>query len=446
MHTSSPVRTRYAHIGDASVAYQAFGEGPHQVLLVPGFVSNVEHCWTIPSIVRIFERFASYAHFVQFDKRGSGMSDPLPEVPTLDARLDDALAVMDAAGLERAHLVGISEGGPLSLMLAASHPDRVASITMYGSTARYTRAPDYPIGLPERLFEREQVRHTLFDHWEEGPMLDVFAPSVQNDPVWREVWGGFLRAGGSPAMAMQTLEAVASIDVRDLLPSIRQPALVIHRKGDRALSIECARDTAAHLPDARLIELEGDDHLWFVGDTDSIVDPIEQFITGGIKSTPTDRVVATVLFTDIVDSTKLAASLGYDAWRDLRERHDQVLRELVERHRGRLVQTTGDGMLATFQGPTRAIACADAIRAAVSALGLQVRAGLHTGECELIGDDIAGLAVHIAARVAAQAGPGEILASSTVKDLSAGSPLEFTERGEFELKGVPGSWRLYAVG
>jgi class 3 adenylate cyclase/pimeloyl-ACP methyl ester carboxylesterase len=446
MSDRSPAQTHYARVGEDSVAYQAFGDGPHEVLFLPGFVSNVEHFWDIPPIARIFEHFASYSRFVQFDKRGSGMSDPLRDVPTLDARLDDTLAVMDAAGLERAHIIGISEGGPLGLVFAATHPDRVASITLYGSTARYTRAPDYPMGWPERLFDRASVRARLVDHWEEGPMLDLFAPSVQDDPVWQEIWRGFLKAGGSPSMAMQTLQAVANIDVRDILPSVHAPALVIHRRGDRILSIECARHTAAHLPNCELLELEGEDHLWCVGDTDSIFEPIERFITGTVSSSPSDRVVATVLFTDIVDSTKRAAELGDTEWRTLRARHDRVLRELVEMHQGRLVQTTGDGMLATFAGPTRAITCAAAARVAVRRLGLEIRAGLHTGECELIGDDIAGIAVHIAARVSALAGAGEIFASSTVKDLAVGSPLEFSERGEHELKGVPGLWKIYSVG
>jgi class 3 adenylate cyclase len=285
----------------------------------------------------------------------------------------------------------------------------------------------------------------LIDGWEEGPLLELYAPTLLDDPEGRAMWGRFLRASASPAMAIATLQSLASIDVRDALPAIQARTLLIHRKGDRAVPFGGSRYMAERIPNCELIELEGIDHLWYVGDTDSIFDPIERFVTGGVRSRPTNRQLATVLFTDIVDSTRTAAELGDARWRSLLESHDTMMRDLVERYRGQTIKSTGDGVLATFDGPTRALECTSLALADAPQLGIKLRAGLHTGECEILNDDIAGMAVHIAARVSALAGADEILVSSTVKDLSVGSPLSFSDRGQFELKGVADPWRLYAV-
>jgi class 3 adenylate cyclase/pimeloyl-ACP methyl ester carboxylesterase len=445
MNLGSNVKTRYARVGDASIAWQESGDCPHDLLFLPGFVSNVERDWEVPAITRILEKFATYAHLVRFDKRGTGMSDPLLRVPTIDDRMDDTLAVLDAAGLERAHLFGVSEGGPLALLFAATYPERVESLILYGASARYTRSEDYPFGARPGTFDSGELTDRLIDGWEDGPMLEVFGPTLLDEAQGRAMWGRYLRASASPATAAATLQALASIDVRDALPAIQARTLLLHRKGDRAVSCDGSRYMAEHIPECRLLELEGVDHIWFVGDTDSIFDPVEHFVTGGVRSQPTNRQLATVLFTDIVNSTRTAGELGDANWRSLLERHDEMMRELVERYRGKVIKSTGDGVLATFDGPTRALECTSVALASAAPLGIKLRAGLHTGECEVLGDDIAGMAVHIAARVSAMADADEILVSSTVKDLSVGSPLSFSDRGQHELKGVPDQWRIYAV-
>lgn len=437
-------KTQYASVGDASVAYQTFGEGALDVVFIPGFVSNVEYYWQTPRIPRILERFASYARTTIWDKRGTGLSDPMLETPTIDDRMDDLLAVIDAAEIERAALFGVSEGGPLSLLFAATYPDRVSSLALYGAAARYTRTDGYNYGWPIGSFNSTKLFNELRDGWADGAMIEVWAPSMAGDPAAREMWGDFLRHGASPAMGVQTLRAAENIDVRDILPSIQTPTLLIHRAGDRAVEAGCSRYMAEHIPNSRYVELPGEDHLWFAGDTDSVFDEVERFLVGAPQNTAADRVLATVMVTDIVDSTKRAAELGDAEWRALVDQHDELTRRALERFRGREVKTLGDGFLATFDGPARAVACADQVRGNVRSLGLEIRAGLHTGECEITGDDVIGMAVNIAARVSAEADPGEVLVSSTVKDLVFGSNLQFEERGTTELKGVPGEWRLFA--
>ena len=436
-------RTRYARSGDAHIAYQVFGEGEFDVVVVPGFVSNIEFYWQVPPLRRVFERSASYARVVIFDKRGTGLSDPVPDVPPLEQRMDDMRAVMRAADVERAALYGISEGGPASLLFAATYPDHVSALVLYGSTPRFSRADDFPWGIDEQEHARrvEDVHH----NWGEGALLDVFAPSAGRDTTVREVWGGFLRSGASPSMAIKVLQAWMEIDVRDVLDSIHVPTLVIHRKGDRVAPVEGARLIAERVEGARLVELDEPDHLPFVGDVDRIGDEVEEFLTGHRRGGRRDRVLATVLFTDIVDSTRRASDLGDRRWGELRSRHDEITRRQLERFRGREVKTLGDGFLATFDGPARAVECACAIRDGVHTLGIDLRAGLHTGECELENGDIAGMAVNIGARVGALAQPGEVLVSRTVKDLTVGADLAFEERGEHALKGVPGRWNLFAV-
>ena len=438
-----PPRTRYALSGDAHIAYQVFGEGDLDLVFVPGFVSNIEHYWEMPQVPDLLERLASFARVVMFDKRGTGLSDPVAGPPPLEQRMDDMQAVMDAAGVERAALYGISEGGPASVLFAATYPDRTSALVLYGSTPRFRTDSDISWGATD-----EQIELVLADvsaRWGDGSLLEIFAPSTAGDPAMEGVWGRFQRAGASPAMARAVMAALYEIDVRPVLPTIRVPTLILHRTGDLVAPIEGARLMAQEIPDARMVEFEGTDHVPFTGDFDPVVDEMEEFLTGTRQARPLDRVLATVMFTDIVDSTRRAADAGDRRWRELIARHDELTRRQLDRYRGREVKTLGDGFLATFDGPARAIECACAIRDGVSTHGLEVRAGLHTGECELYGDDVRGMAVNIGARVGALAGANEVLVSSTVKDLVVGADLEFTERGEHELKGVPGKWRLYAA-
>ena len=441
---SSATKTRYARNGDARIAYQVIGDGPFDLIVVPGFVSNVEAHWEIPGVPAIFERFASYARLITWDKRGTGLSDPVLRLPPLDERMDDMLAVLDAAGSEQAALFGVSEGGPLSILFAATHPQRVSALAMYGAAPRMAWAPDFTWGMPPERYS-DAMKEAVLDGWGDGVLLDLFAPSCAEDERMREVWGTFQRVGASPSMGLATLQALLKIDVRDILPSVGVPTLLIHRRGDRAIPAKSSRYMSEHIPNAKYVELEGEDHLWLVGDTDAIFDEVEEFLTGVRRNFVKDRMLATVLFTDIVDSTRKLAELGDHRWRVVLAEHDALVRRELERFRGREVKTTGDGFLATFDGPARAVTCAGAIRDRAHGLGITVRAGLHTGECELIGDDIAGVAVNIAARIAALAGPDEVLVSRTVTDLVYGSDIEFDDRGVVDLKGVPDTWHLFAA-
>jgi pimeloyl-ACP methyl ester carboxylesterase len=436
-------RTRYALSGDAHIAYQVFGEGDLDLVFVPGFVSNIEHYWEMPRVPDVLERLGSFARVVMFDKRGTGLSDPVAGPPPLEQRMDDMQAVMDAVGVERAALFGISEGGPASVLFAATYPDRTSALVLYGSTPRFRTDSDISWGVPDEAVEALLAETSA--RWGDGALLHLFAPAAADDPGMEEVWGRFQRASASPAMARAVVAALFEIDVRDVLATIRVPTLILHRKGDLIAPVEGARLTAERIPDARLVEFEGTDHVPFTGDFDPVLDEMEEFLTGTRQARPLDRVLATVMFTDIVDSTRRAADAGDRRWRELIERHDELTRRQLDRFRGQEVKTLGDGFLATFDGPARAIECACAIRDGVGPHGLEVRAGLHTGECELYGDDVRGMAVNIGARVGALAGANEVLVSSTVKDLVVGADLQFTERGEHQLKGVPGKWRLYAA-
>ena len=440
--TETP-RTRYARSGDAHIAYQVFGEGDVDLVFVPGFVSNIEHYWEMPRVPDLLNRLGSFARVVLFDKRGTGLSDPVAEPPPLEQRMDDMQAVMDAAGIERAALYGISEGGPASILFAATYPDRTSALVLYGSTPRFRTDDDIAWGA-----EDDRIPALLDEvsaKWGDGALLEIFAPSTVGDPGMEEVWSRFQRAGASPAMGRAVIAALFEIDVRDILPSIQVPTLILHRKGDRIAPVEGARLMAERIPGARLVEFEGDDHVPFTGDFEPVVDEMEEFLTGTKQAKPLERVLATVMFTDIVDSTRRAAEAGDRRWRDPLSGHDELTRRQIERFRGREIKTLGDGFLATFDGPARGIACAAAIRDGVRPLGLEVRAGLHTGECELAGDDVRGMAVNIGARIGALAEPGEVLVSGTVKDLVVGADLEFADRGEHELKGVPGTWHLFAA-
>jgi class 3 adenylate cyclase len=437
--------TRYARSGEVNIAYQVVGEGPLDLVFVSGWVSNLDLMWEEPSFARFLRRLASFSRLILFDKRGTGLSDRVPDddLPTLEARMDDVRAVLDAVGAERAALLGHSEGGPMCLLFAATYPERTVALVLIGTYARRLVGDGYPFGAAPQAYEA--FLQEIADGWG-GPVgLEGRAPSLIDDQRFRTWWSDYLRMSASPGAALALTRMNGDIDVRPALETIAVPTLVVHRTGDRSLPVEGARYLADRIRGATLAELPGDDHLPFVGDQDAILDEIEEFLTGVRRSVETDRVLATVLFTDIVGSTKRAVQLGDREWRDLLDSHHRAVRRELDRWRGTEVDTAGDGFLATFDGPARAIRCACAIRDAVRGLGLEIRAGLHTGECEVHGETVAGIAVHIGARVAALAGPGEVLVSSTVKDLVAGSGIEFDEHGEYELKGVPGRWRLYSV-
>jgi len=364
-------------------------------------------------------------------------------MPTLEERMEDVRAVLDAAGSKRASLFSISEGGPLSMLLAAAHPERVDKLVLYGTFAHWTAKEDYPWAPTQEQHER--YRAGLRAEWGKGSDIAYFAPSLREDQTTRAFWARYQRQSASPGAAVALARMAAETDVREIVPSVAVPTLLLHRTDDRVTDVRGARYLAERIPGAQLIEYPGADHWWFAGDVDALTDAAAEFLTGEVPDREPDRVLATVLFTDIVGSTERAAEMGDRAWRQVLESHDDTVRRGVERHRGRTVKTMGDGVLATFEGPARAVRCACDLRDSVRSLGVDIRAGVHTGEVERIGDDIGGLGVHLGARVGAMARPGEVLASQTVKDLVVGSGIEWDERGTHELKGVPGEWRLYSV-
>jgi class 3 adenylate cyclase len=435
--------TRYARSGDVNIAYQIVGEGPFDLVYVPGWISNVELMWEEPNHARLLSRLASFSRLILFDKRGTGMSDPVPldRLPTLEQRMDDVRAVMDAADSEEAALFGSSEGGLMSILFSATYPERTRALVTHAIYAKRMWSPDYPWApTPEaRAAEIEETERT----WGGEMDISVLAPS--GDEAFKRRAVAYLRRSASPGAAVALLRMNTQIDVRAALPTISVPTLVLHRVGDLDVKVEEARWIASQIPGAKLVELPGDDHLIWAGDVDGLVDEVEDFLTGSRPAHTGDRVLATVLFTDIVGATERAAELGDRRWREVLERHHSIVRRELERFRGREVDTAGDGFLATFDGPARAVRCSRAIQQAIGELGLEIRAGVHTGEVELTDGKVTGIAVHTGARVAALAGPSEVLVSGTVKDLVAGSGIEFDDRGTHELKGVPGEWRLYAV-
>jgi class 3 adenylate cyclase len=442
----SAPQIQYAKSGDISVAYQVVGDGPIDLVLVLGFSTHLEIQWEMPPFRRFCEGLSGFSRLIVFDKRGTGLSDPVSDAPTLEQRIDDVRAVMDAAESERAALFGVSEGGPMSILFAATHPERASALVLHGAMARTTEAPDYPWGSPADAL-REAAEEFIAPYWGQDPtgIIELFSPSFAGDPRALELIARQERNAASPAMVQQIFEMFLTIDVRDVLPTIQIPTLVIHRRGDRVVNRRAGEDLAARIPDARYLELEGNDHIPWAGDADAVVGEVEEFLTGARSVAEPDRVLATVMFTDIVGSTERAGELGDARWRELLDtHHDVVLRE-VNRFRGREVKTLGDGSLATFDGPARAIRCGQAIADAARELGLEERIGLHTGEVEVMDGDIGGIAVHIAARVGALAGPGEVLVTSTVKDLVAGSDIDFADRGSQELKGIPDKWSLFAA-
>jgi class 3 adenylate cyclase len=413
-------------------------------VLVPGFTTHVELAWEYAPSAWFLEGLASFARVITFDRRGSGLSDPVLDAPTLEQRMDDVRAVMDTAGSERAALVGISEGVPMSILFAATYPQRVQALVCSGGMARTTYAEDYPWGTPASALT-ESVEELIGPHWGDGSIIEVSAPSQADNPEARAYWGRIERSTASPGMMLALAQMFLDLDVRDVVPSVHVPALVLHRTRDRLVNVRHGRWLAENLPNARMVEFEGDDHpLWYES-RDEWLGEIQEFLTGARAVPVSDRMLATVLFTDIVDSTRTAAELGDKRWRDVLERHQRAVREDLTHFNGREVKSTGDGFLATFDGPGRAINCAQAILQSSEPLGITVRAGLHTGECEVMGEDIGGIAVHIAARVSAHAGARELIVSRTVRDLVAGSGIQFSDRGTHTLKGIPDTWQLYAV-
>jgi DNA-binding SARP family transcriptional activator/pimeloyl-ACP methyl ester carboxylesterase len=437
-----PPQTRYAKSGDVNIAYQVVGDGPVDLVYVPGWVSHVELAWELPDLVLGFERLASFSRLILFDKRGTGMSDAVPasELPTLEQRMDDVRAVMDAVGSKCAAIFGASEGGNMSMLFAATYPERTIALCTFGCTAKRIRTDEYPWApsWEERLEAFAHVER----QWTSGLDWEEAAPSL--DPAGLAELSRYYRRCASPGAALALMKMNTHVDVRDVLPSIQVPTVVMHRTEDRDADVDEGRYIASRIPGARFVEFPGVDHSWWTQDRDAILDEIEELVTG-IRPVPEpSRVLATVLFTDLVRSAERLSKLGDRDWAELLRRHEAAVRRELVRFRGE-IQTTGDGFLGSFDGPARAIRCALAIRDAARALGIEIRTGLHTGECDLVGEKVAGIAVQTGARVASLAAPGEVLVSSTVKDLVAGSGIDFDERGEHELKGVPGSWRLYAV-
>jgi pimeloyl-ACP methyl ester carboxylesterase len=437
-----PPDTRYAKSADVNIAYQVVGDGPLDLVLVPGFISHLELDWQGPGYAHMLERLSSFARLIRFDKRGTGLSDRPGGLPDLETRMDDVRAVMDAVGSERAALMGYSEGGPLSMLFAATYPDRTASLVLYGTYAK-RRDPDDDYPWCATWEERQAYADVVEREWGSESDLGTMAPNAGAAEV--EWWRARARAAASPGAAKALILTNSNIDVRGILSAIHVPTLVLHRTGDRDSRPEEGRYIAERIAGARFVELAGNDHSPWI-EPDQILDEVEEFLTGVRRGPEARRVLATVLFTDIVGSTSRAVELGDRRWRSLLEQHHATVRRELGRFRGNEVDTAGDGFLATFDGPARAVRCAQAIRSALRPLGIEITAGVHAGEVEVDPEGaIAGVAVHIGARVAGEAQPGEVLASSTVKDLVAGSGLEFEDRGVHELKGVPGEWRLYAV-
>jgi pimeloyl-ACP methyl ester carboxylesterase len=443
----APPKTRYARNGGVHLAYQELGEGALDIVEIESWVHHVEAFWAVPELARQRRRLAAIGRLIVLDRRGTGLSDPvaLDRLPDLETQVQDVIAVMDAAGCEQAAIVGFTDGGALALHLAAAYPERCRALVLWNTAARLMQGVDYPWGAPERvlldLVERQSA------DWADGNPghFRMLVPSRADDARFAAEWMQLGRSAVSPGAVAHYFRQAVSVDVRNLLPRVAAPTLVLQRAQGPIVSSEMGRYVADHIPGARYVEIDGIDHLWFTEHADEVVDEIEEFLTGGRTAADPDRRLATVLFTDIVGSTAQAAELGDTRWRALLDRHDQILRAELTRFGGEEIDSAGDGFLSTFDGPARAIRCAAAMSDTLSGIGLAIRAGVHTGEVEVRGQHIGGLAVHIGARVAAKGNGGEIVVSSTVKELMAGSELTFLDRGEHELKGVPGTWRLYVV-
>ena len=434
---------RFARSGDVDIAYRIVGDGPVDLVYAQGAYTHLEIYWDLPQFRRYCERLGEFTRLILFDKRGMGMSDRVPGATTLEERMDDIRAVMDAVGSERAAVMGESEGGPLAMLFAAAHPERTVALILQGGEVREQKDEEWPWG-ESTVEELEASMATMQEWWGQGRGIWIVAPSVAGEE-WARAWRGRVQVhAGTPASIEAFMRMAHDIDVRHVVPAIKVPTLIVHASRDRVCHVENARYLARHIPGAKYVELDADDHIpWF--DPDATLAEIREFLTGRREIGSPDRVLATVLFTDLVASTEQAAKLGDRRWRDLLEQHHATVRRELVRFDGHEVDTAGDGFFATFDGPARAIRCALAVVRSVRALGVEVRAGLHTGEVELVDGKATGIAVNIGARVAARAEPGEVLVSGTVRDLVAGSGLDFDDRGVAELKGVPGEWRLFAV-
>jgi pimeloyl-ACP methyl ester carboxylesterase len=439
-------RTKYAKSGDLNIAYQVVGEGPFDLVYVPGFVSNIELMWEEPRYARVLNRLASFCRLILFDKRGTGNSDRVgvQELPTIETRMDDLRAVMDAAGSERAALFGHSEGGCMCIVFAATYPERTRALVTYGAFAKRLRTEDYPWA---PAFDDRMAGIAETERSWGGPVdMSYYAPSLAHDARFAEWFATYTRRSASPGAAAALMLMNSFVDVRPILPILRVPTLILQANGDNDVRVEEGRYLASHIPDARYFELPSGDHLWYVSHEDEILGEIQEFLTGTRSLPDADRFLATVLFTDIVNGTTKAAELGDRGWRSLVERHHALVRTSLERHRGVEVDTAGDGFFATFDGPARAVRCGLAIRDQVRDLGIEIRAGVHTGECELIAGKAGGIAVIIGSRVREQAEPGQVVSTATVKDLVSGSGLRFEPLGARRLKGVPEEWQLFAAG
>lgn len=436
--------TRYARRGDDYIAYQTVGNGPPDIVFMSAWFSHVDGRWEEPRFAAMLSRIATMGRLIVFDKRGSGASDPLAAAePTWEDWADDISAVLDATDSERATVIGVGDSGPLAMLFAASHPQRVTSLVLINTGARLVQGPDYPWGL-----SGEQVEHFLRrtrETWGTGGIADVFSPSASSDERYRQWWARYQRMGSSPGRSTTMARLVFAVDVRNVLSTIHVPTLVIHRKDFRFFPVELGRYLGEHIANAKYVELPGADGFVYLGDTDAVLSEVEEFVTGARRSPEADRILATILLTDMVGSTDRAARLGDQRWRAVLDTHDEIVRAQLKQFRGRLHRATGDGVLATFDGPARGIRCAQSLRDTLREAGIDIRSGLHAGEIELRGDEIGGIAVHIAARIGAQAESGEILCSSTVKELVTGSDLAFVDRGRHQLKGVPQEWQIYAV-
>ena len=433
--------TRYAKSGTLNIAYQSFGNGSEYLVVIPGWASHVEHMWTMPDVPEFLNRLASFSKVIILDRRGTGLSDPVLDMPTLEERMDDVRAVMDAAGANRASLFGISEGGPMAMVFSAMFPDRVDHLILFGTFARLVETEGYSAGIPEVVSNK--LIAGLAENWGKGKTARMFYPSAANDPGFIEQWGRFERNSMGPGAAQRLLELNSLIDVRDILSTIRVNTLVLHRENDIVTPLPLGQYLTDHIEGARIVVLPGQDHIAWVNKGEDIIPEIEELVTGRRTMPEPDRILTTILFVDIVQSTEKATELGDHAWKTVLEKYYDVVRDALRLHRGVEIDTAGDGLFASFDGPARAVSCACALTQEVESLGITLRAGVHTGECEIFGEKLSGLAVHIGSRVAGEADAGEVLVSSTVKDLTVGSGIEYVDSGSHALKGVPGEWRLF---
>ena len=437
-------QTRYALSGEVSIAYQVFGEGGLDLVLAMPWVSNLDLQWESPLLSHFFGRLGAFARVIVFDRRGVGLSDPVGGVATLEERMDDIRAVMDAAGSERAALLGMSEGATACMLFAATYPERTSALLLWGAMARSTAAEDYPWAASKEALIEAEVE-LIGPLWGQGATIDIFSPSLADDPKAREFYGRIERGAGSPLRAWQIMNMFLETDVRGALPLIQVPTLVMHRRHDHAVNVRASRWLAEQISGSRYVEFEGVDHFAWVGDAEAPLATIEEFITGVRPAAGLDRVLATVVFTDIVGSTERASEVGDRRWRELLEQQQELVRERLDRNHGREIKTTGDGFLVTFGGPSRAVHFAHAVVRDAPSLGIEVRAGAHTGEVEVMGEDVGGVGVHVASRICDLAHGGQVLASRTVHDLTVGSGLCFESRGSHVLKGLPGEWEIYEV-